>query len=149
MLLALQDVCKKVIINSLPWTHAEFEQLIGRVYRQGQKHDVEIIIPLTEGTVNGKNWSWCKSRFERIKFKKTVGDAAVDGVIPSEEIRTETQVLQDLIKCINKITTLDDYEIKREEVQSQFTEESLLEHTKDRLARFGDFSRINLSLSGG
>lgn len=139
----LQDVCKKVIINSLPWTHAEFEQLIGRVYRQGQKHDVEIIIPLTEGTVNGKNWSWCKSRYERIKFKKTVGDAAVDGVIPSEEIRTETQVLEDLIKWINKITTLDDYEIKREEVKSQFTEESLLESTKDRLARFGDFSRIN------
>ena len=139
----LQDVCKKVIINSLPWTHAEFEQLIGRVYRQGQKHDVEIIIPLTEGTVNGKNWSWCKSRYERIKFKKTVGDAAVDGVIPSEEIRTETQVLEDLIKWINKITTLDDNEIKREEVQSQFTEESLLENTKDRLARFGDFSRIN------
>ena len=139
----LQDVCKKVIINSLPWTHAEFEQLIGRVYRQGQKHDVEIIIPLTEGTVNGKNWSWCKSRYERIKFKKTVGDAAVDGVIPSEEIRTETQVLEDLIKWINKITTLDDYEIKREEVQSQFKEESLLENTKDRLARFGDFSRIN------
>ena len=33
----LQNVCDRIIINTLPWTNAEFEQLKGRVYRQGQK----------------------------------------------------------------------------------------------------------------
>jgi hypothetical protein len=34
----LQQVCNRLIINVLPWTHAEFEQLIGRIYRQGQQN---------------------------------------------------------------------------------------------------------------
>ena len=43
----LQHVCNRLIINSLPWTHEEYEQLKGRIYRQGQKNEsVEIIIPL-------------------------------------------------------------------------------------------------------
>ena len=137
----LQDVCKKIIINSLPWTHAEFEQLIGRVYRQGQKRDVEIIIPLTEGTVNGKQWSWCKSRYDRIKFKKTVGDAAVDGVIPSEEIRSENQVLQDLMKWIDRISGDDDFEIKREPIKSEFVFDET--DQEKRIAKYGDFSKMN------
>ena len=137
----LQNVCRKIIINSLPWTNAEYEQLIGRVYRQGQKRDVEIVIPLTEGTVNGEKWSWCKSRYDRIKFKKTVGDAAVDGIIPSEQIRTESQVLQDLMKWIERISKEDDFEIKRESIKSEFVfDES--DQVK-RVAKFGDFSRMN------
>lgn len=137
----LQNVCRKIIINSLPWTNAEYEQLIGRVYRQGQKRDVEIVIPLTEGTVNGEKWSWCKSRYDRIKFKKTVGDAAVDGIIPSEQIRTESQVLQDLMKWIERISTEDDFEVKREPIKSEFIfDES--DQVK-RVAKFGDFSRMN------
>jgi superfamily II DNA or RNA helicase len=33
----LQHVCSKLIINCLPWTNAEYEQLIGRIYRQGTR----------------------------------------------------------------------------------------------------------------
>ena len=33
----LQQVCNRLIVNVLPWTAAEFEQLKGRIYRQGQK----------------------------------------------------------------------------------------------------------------
>jgi superfamily II DNA or RNA helicase/septum formation topological specificity factor MinE len=43
----LQQVCNRLILNVLPWTHAEFEQLIGRIYRQGQQNPVTIVIPLT------------------------------------------------------------------------------------------------------
>ena len=32
----LQQVCNRLIVNVLPWTAAEFEQLKGRIYRQGQ-----------------------------------------------------------------------------------------------------------------
>src|SRR5262249_16290688 len=31
----LQAVCNKLIINSLPWTNAEYEQLVARLWRQG------------------------------------------------------------------------------------------------------------------
>jgi hypothetical protein len=35
----LQQVCNRLIVNVLPWTRAEFDQLRGRIYRQGQKQD--------------------------------------------------------------------------------------------------------------
>ena len=42
----LQYVCNRLIIVSLPWTSAEYEQLVGRLYRQGSVFDkVEVIIP--------------------------------------------------------------------------------------------------------
>ncbi len=59
----LQYVCNKLIINSLPWTNAEYEQLIGRLYRQGSRFDqVRVIIPVTFAMVNGERWSYCESQ---------------------------------------------------------------------------------------
>jgi hypothetical protein len=29
--------CQKLIINALPWTNAEYEQLVGRLFRQGSR----------------------------------------------------------------------------------------------------------------
>ena len=48
----LQRVCNRLIVNVLPWTAAEFEQLKGRIYRQGQVADnVTVILPLTYADV--------------------------------------------------------------------------------------------------
>jgi SNF2 family DNA or RNA helicase len=67
----LQKVCNQLIINCLPWTNAEYTQLVGRLYRHGQVKDhVDIIIPLTYATVNNVRWSWCENRWKRIEFKK-------------------------------------------------------------------------------
>lgn len=45
----LQKVCNKMILLTLPWTYALFDQLKGRIYRQGSNFDkVEIIIPLVK-----------------------------------------------------------------------------------------------------
>ena len=51
----------------LPWTNAEYEQLVGRIYRQGQRADtVDIVIPMTYAMVNGERWSYCESKLKRI-----------------------------------------------------------------------------------
>ena len=42
----------------------------------------------------------CKTKLDRINYKKTVADASVDGVIPEEHIRTEHQVT-DLMKWLD------------------------------------------------
>ena len=47
----LQHVCKKIIFNVLPWTHAEYQQIKGRIYRHGQKNDVTLVI--SENVRNG------------------------------------------------------------------------------------------------
>lgn len=100
----LQKVCSRVIIASLPWTGAEFEQLYGRVYRQGQtKNQVEIVIPITFIESQGERRSWCQMRYERIKYKKTIADAAVDGVIPEEHIRSQEQAFDDHMAWVKKL----------------------------------------------
>lgn len=88
----LQNVSNRMICVTLPWTDSEYTQLKGRIYRQGSyleksenKSDgVEIIIPQVKIHLDdGKLWSWDIQRLNLIKNKKTLADAAVDGVIPS------------------------------------------------------------------
>jgi len=144
----LQDVCQKIIVNILPWTNAEYEQLKGRVFRQGQTKPVEIVIPITNLNINGEEKSWCKSRLSRIKFKKTLADAAVDGIIPEENFRTEQQVLDDLMKWINRLSENKILAFDRKPlVSSLFTEDK--KEINKRLRTFGDFSALNRKWNTG
>ena len=83
----LQYACNRLVIVSLPWTSAEYDQLIGRLCRQGSAFDkVEVIIPQVVLSHQGNVWSWDKQRWERIQWKKTLADAAIDGIIPQGEL---------------------------------------------------------------
>jgi superfamily II DNA or RNA helicase len=87
----LQEVCDTMILITLPWTNADFEQLKGRIYRQGMDKDaiVKIIIPqVIVKDADGKNWSWDKQRYEVIKSKKSLADCVIDGVIPATQFPT-------------------------------------------------------------
>ncbi len=140
----LQHVCNRIIINTLPWTHAEFEQLKGRVYRQGQKSDhVDIIVPLTYANVNGERWSWCDSRWKRILFKKSIADAAVDGVIPEGHLRTPAQAYQDAMNWLKRLEEGKLHEIERNKINLQLSEEAV----QQGLRKFGDFSKMNHQLN--
>ncbi len=67
----LQYICNRMIVVSLPWTSAEYEQLIGRLYRQGSTFEkVEVIVPQVVLEHNGDIWSWDKMRMNRIQYKK-------------------------------------------------------------------------------
>ena len=82
----LQEVCDTMILITLPWTNADFEQLKGRIYRQGMSSDasINIIIPQVIVTdIDGKEWSWDKQRFDVIRSKKSLADCVTDGVIPT------------------------------------------------------------------
>ncbi|MFS0884956.1 helicase-related protein [Aeromicrobium sp. 179-A 4D2 NHS] len=79
----LQNVCAKTIVVSAPWTAADDDQLVGRTYRHGQKSAVEVVYLATEAKVAGSYWSWdVDNRLGRIDFKRSIADAATDGVMP-------------------------------------------------------------------
>jgi hypothetical protein len=102
----LQYVCQKLIINALPWTNAEYEQLVGRLFRQGSRFDkVEVIIPVTFAMVNGQRWSYCESKLHRLQYKKSIADAAVDGVVPEGNLRTPAQAQQDVMDWLARLET--------------------------------------------
>lgn len=100
----LQDACRKLIFNVLPWTAAEFDQIVARVDRQGQKRPVEIIVPVTHTEVNGEEWSWCRGKkLGRIRYKRTIADAAIDGIVPVGQLRSPEQAMRDLRRWLERL----------------------------------------------
>jgi hypothetical protein len=141
----LQYVCDRLIIASLPWTHAEYEQLVGRIYRQKSAFTkVEVIIPQVTLTHNDDIWSWDRQyRWSRIQWKKSLADTAIDGVIPKGELASEKVVLQKageaLQTWIDRVESGEIYEINRQELRVPLPEAI----AKILQRRFGDFSSMN------
>ena len=55
--------------------------------RDGTEFDsVSVYLPLTNINLpNGDSWSWCQNKMERIRSKKDIAKAAVDGEIPDAD----------------------------------------------------------------
>jgi superfamily II DNA or RNA helicase len=139
----LQTVCNRLIVNVLPWTAAEFEQLKGRIFRQGQTRDhVNLLIPKTFCDVGGQKWSWCESKLKRLKFKKSVADAVVDGVVPEGHLRSPAQAYQDVMSWLDRIDRGDISSIVREKIVIDLPNLTEAE-SKSFVQKFGDFSRMN------
>lgn len=136
----LQYICNRLIVNILPWTHAEFEQLKGRIYRQGQtRQEVDIIVPLTHAEVNGEDWSWCKSKWDRIQFKKSIADAAVDGIVPEGHLRSPAQAYEDVMSWLKRLEEGKIHQIERQPIHIPLSDTVI----QTRVRKFGDFSEMN------
>lgn len=144
----LQTICDNLVILSLPWTNADYEQLVGRIYRQGSKFgSVRVVVPKVVIDMNEYVWSWDSDRFDRIQYKKSLSDCAVDGVVPSDKILTPNALLLKAKKSIedwidrvknDNILSVDRYRI----------ELPLMPDVVNRLSRkLGDFSEMNKSWS--
>jgi superfamily II DNA or RNA helicase len=145
----LQRVCNRLIVNVLPWTAAEFEQLKGRVYRQGQSRgNVTLIVPLTYAEVNGRRWSWCASKMQRLRFKKSIADAAVDGVVPEGHLRTPAQAYQDVMAWLERLETGEMAIITRPRIVIPLPDKGP-EDVERRRRRYGDFSTMNRAWNQG
>ena len=98
----LQDVSNRMICLTLPWTDSEYTQLKGRIYRQGSLfNEMEIIIPQVKIQLEGDDvWSWDIQRLNLIKNKRTLADAAVDGVIPSNVIPSPETLFRKSIESL-------------------------------------------------
>ena len=138
-----QRVCDRLILNIPPWTSAELEQLEGRINRQGQVHDtLAIIFPVTFGTDGEDYWSWDEGRLARLQNKQTIADAAVDGVMPEGQLRTEAQAFRDLRKWLDRLKDGDQKTIVRPKIFVPLPEVDETD-VKRRVVQYGDFSRMN------
>jgi len=99
----LQDVCRHLIINSLPWTNAEYEQLLGRLVRTGQKNHVEVFLPLVSTFQDGEERSACRYRWARILEKKSLGDAVSDGILTNAKEVDYKRVAKELWKWLDRV----------------------------------------------
>ncbi len=138
----LQHVCDHLVVNILPWTNAEFEQLKGRIWRQGQgSKRVEVVIPVTHADAGGERWSYCESKLNRLRYKKSIADAAVDGVVPEGNLRTPAQAQRDLMAWLDRLSRGQTEEVIRRRIVVPLSDEPV--EVASRLARYGDFSVMN------
>jgi superfamily II DNA or RNA helicase len=94
----LQKVADTIIIISLPWTNAEFVQIIGRINRKGSafvESGIDVIIPLVSINGFGRRFRWDYHRFNTITYKKTIANAAVDGIIPDKILPSKEMFIEE------------------------------------------------------
>jgi len=144
----LQTVCNRMIITSLPWTSAAYEQLVGRIYRQGSKfNQIEIFIPQITLNNKGDIWSWDKQRLNRIQYKKTLADAAVDGRLPEAKLIDRNKMLEDsrvaLEKWLKRLEADGVSKIERAKLKIPLPPEVV----KTNIIKYGDFSLMNQKIN--
>jgi Hypothetical methyltransferase/Probable Zinc-ribbon domain/Type III restriction enzyme, res subunit len=138
-----QRVCDRLILNIPPWTSAELEQLEGRLNRQGQVHDtLTILMPVTYGLDDGEHWSWDEGRLARLQNKQTVADAAVDGVMPEGQLRSESQAFRDLREWLKRLKTGEQKSFIRPRIFVPLPDVDPVD-VQRRNVQYGDFSRMN------
>ncbi len=144
----LQYVCNRLIVSCLPWTSAGYEQLLGRIYRQGSTfHDVEVFIPQVVLRNGADDWSWDRQRLARIRYKKTLADAAVDGAVPDAKLASPELMLEEAKKAlaawIERLAKGELRETLRPILKVPLPPESVTDATR----RFGDFSTMNARIN--
>jgi len=140
----LQYICNRLIIVCLPWTSAAYEQLIGRIYRQGSVFtEVDVFIPQIVLENEGEKWSWDKQRLARIKYKKTLADAAVDGNVPEANLASQAAMMAEAKNALNAwITRLEAGEI-RQLSRAELKVPLPPDVQNAAIRRYGDFSAMN------
>lgn len=140
----IQYVCNTLIPIVLPWTSSEYDQLKGRIDRQGSHFDhVNIYIPQVVIPTGEDIWSWDKRRHNIIRFKATLGDLAVDGVVPRNLLPSKAKLVEDakkeLADWVNRLQDGDMITFEREELMIPLNPQQIERHRN----RLGDFSDMN------
>lgn len=121
----LQDVADLLIFATLPWTSAAYTQIIGRLWRQGQKSvQVDVVVPTTyidtHPDEQGRTrWSYCDARWARIRFKKSMADAAVDGIIPTGQLESDAAMTKKMLTWIHRLEDGKTVQIQRRRLKDE------------------------------
>ena len=104
----LQGTCNNLILNGIPWTYAEIEQIVGRLDREGQtakKVDVHMLFAKICGYQYDRKVKW-----NRVDLKRQYANIVVDGRLEDKEdtlvdIKAKAKVrLGDMIKHIKDMS---------------------------------------------
>ena len=142
----LQHVCRRVMVNALPWTSAEYEQLLGRLIRQGSQFaSVDVVVPTTEWD-SGKDeddavWSWCKARMGTIKWKRSLADAVVDGTVPEAQTITPAAATKHAMGWLDRLMSDGMVEEEREIIELEFDRDG--EDVDPSYRSASEFSRMS------
>jgi len=144
----LQKVSNKIIITTLPWTDANYVQLKGRLQRTGSIFkEVDIIIPQIHIEYDGEPWSLDSQRLAILRNKRTIADAAVDGVLPSQSMVTMKGLHTEAFKSLAVIKERLELDGARLSQRNKLTFPLRPEVVETMGRKLGDFSEMNRTWS--
>ena len=134
----LQAVCNRLIINTLPWTNAQYEQLIGRLARQGQVYE-KVHVFLMKASLGPVPYDE-NTKWGRIQYKRTIADTAVDGIsLPRKNLVTPAQAHKAAIEWLERLMRDEISTVNRREINVELTPTEI----EQRIIKIGDFSKIH------
>ena len=92
----LQTVCSNLIFNTLPWTHALYQQIIGRIVRTGMDESKTVKVHHILASIGG--YPYDQNKLNRLKYKRTLADCAVDGILPEKNLVTPGQATKEALR---------------------------------------------------
>ena len=97
-------LCNRLVFISLPWSNAEYQQIIGRLHRQGSRFKkVDVIVPIVVlREAKAGIWSWDDKRRRCIEYKQTLADAAIDGSIPQGRLPSKEELQRRSMEALKK-----------------------------------------------
>lgn len=96
----LQYECNRLIFNTLPYTHAQYEQLIGRLDRIGQDKDVDVFV--IKASIGGFPYDE-EIKWKRIQFKRSLADCAIDGTLPRKKLVTPEKAAMAAVEWLERL----------------------------------------------
>jgi hypothetical protein len=120
----------------LPWTNAQYQQLIGRLVRKGQIRDV-VHVYLVKASIGG--YEYDELKWKRIQFKRTLADCAVDGRLPEKNLVTPQQAAMEAVKWLERLERGEISTVVRRDLNVELTPVEI----KKRVVKYGDFTRLN------
>ncbi len=132
----IQKICNRLIINTLPWTNAQYQQLLGRLVRKGQIKDI-VHVYIIKASIGG--YPYDELKWKRIQFKRTLADCAVDGRLPEKNLVTPQQAAMEAIKWLERLERGEISSVTRRDLDVELTPVQLRQRTR----KYGDFTRLN------
>lgn len=120
----LQEISNKITVLGYPQTGALWDQLIGRINRQGSIFDkVTIIHPQVFINTNNGEWNYDKRCWNRIKNKQTLSDIIVDGHIHSINLLNKNKLVKLSIESLKNGIKDINFTQNNIKVKNKFTEQ--------------------------
>ena len=132
----LQHICNNLIINTLPWTNADYQQLVGRLVRKGSKMD-SVNIYIIKANING--FPYDDNKWKRIQYKRTLADCAVDGRLPEKNMVTPRQAMMEAVRWLERLERSEISRINRRDLDVRLTPVEIEKHQ----INLSEFSKLN------
>jgi superfamily II DNA or RNA helicase len=137
----LQHVCSNLIFNTLPWTYALYQQIIGRIVRTGMNEKKTVHIHHILATIAG--YPYDQIKMDRLQFKRTLADCAVDGILPEANLVTAAQATREALNWLKRLERGEISCVTRRDLDIQLTPVEI----KSRFAKYGDFTKLNQNIN--